>query len=107
MPISAFDVHQEADQLGCGRSDRPDNPSLWTTERAVAELAAVRSDLGLDVFHLLGQSWGGMLSASRPYMELAPWMAICPGAAIMLVVLGFNFLGDGLRDVLDPRLQSL
>jgi peptide/nickel transport system permease protein len=52
-------------------------------------------------------SWGGMLSASRPYMELAPWMAICPGAAIMLVVLGFNFLGDGLRDVLYPRLQSL
>jgi peptide/nickel transport system permease protein len=52
-------------------------------------------------------SWGGMLSASRPYMELSPWMAIFPGAAIMLVVLGFNFLGDGLRDVLDPRLQSL
>jgi peptide/nickel transport system permease protein len=52
-------------------------------------------------------SWGGMLSASRPYMELAPWMAIFPGAAIMLVVLGFNFLGDGLRDVLDPRLRTL
>ncbi len=52
-------------------------------------------------------SWGGMLSASRSYMELAPWMAIFPGAAIMLVVLGFNFLGDGLRDVLDPRLRSL
>jgi peptide/nickel transport system permease protein len=52
-------------------------------------------------------SWGGMLSASRPYMELAPGMAIFPGAAIMVVVLGFNFLGDGLRDVLDPRLRSL
>jgi peptide/nickel transport system permease protein len=51
-------------------------------------------------------SWGGMLSAARAYMELSPWMAIFPGAAIMLVVLGFNFLGDGLRDVLDPRLQS-
>jgi peptide/nickel transport system permease protein len=52
-------------------------------------------------------SWGGMLSAARAYMELSPWMAIFPGAAIMLIVLGFNFLGDGLRDVLDPRLRSL
>ncbi len=50
-------------------------------------------------------SWGGMLNASRSYMELAPWMAIFPGAAIMVVILGFNFLGDGLRDVLDPRLR--
>jgi len=49
-------------------------------------------------------SWGGMLSAARQYMELSPWMAIFPGAAIMVVVMGFNFLGDGLRDVLDPRL---
>ena len=48
-------------------------------------------------------SWGGMLSDSRTYMELAPWLAVFPGLAIMLVVLGFNFLGDGLRDVLDPR----
>jgi peptide/nickel transport system permease protein len=52
-------------------------------------------------------SWGGMLSASRTYMEISPAMAIFPGAAIMLVVLGFNFLGDGLRDVLDPRLRNL
>jgi peptide/nickel transport system permease protein len=48
-------------------------------------------------------SWGGMLSDSRTYMELAPWLAVFPGLAIMLVVLGFNFLGDGLRDLLDPR----
>jgi peptide/nickel transport system permease protein len=50
-------------------------------------------------------SWGGMLNASRTYMELNPWMAIAPGLAIMIVVLGLNFLGDGLRDVLDPRLR--
>ncbi|MEA2528147.1 MAG: peptide/nickel transport system permease protein [Thermomicrobiales bacterium] len=50
-------------------------------------------------------SWGGMLNLARTYMEIAPWMAIFPGLAIMLVVLGFNFLGDGLRDVLDPRLR--
>ena len=51
-------------------------------------------------------SWGSMLSDSRKMMELAPWMAIFPGLAIMLGVLGFNLLGDGLRDALDPRLKS-
>jgi len=50
-------------------------------------------------------SWGGMLSESRRLMEIAPWMAISPGVAIMLGVLGFNLLGDGLRDALDPRLR--
>ena len=50
-------------------------------------------------------SWGGMLSESRKLMEIAPWMAISPGAAIMVGVLGFNLLGDGLRDSLDPRLR--
>jgi peptide/nickel transport system permease protein len=51
-------------------------------------------------------AWGGMLNLARTYMEIAPWMAIFPGLAIMIVVLGFNFLGDGLRDVLDPRLRE-
>lgn len=51
-------------------------------------------------------SWGGMLNAARMYMEINPWMAIAPGIAIMIVVLGLNFLGDGLRDILDPRLRE-
>jgi peptide/nickel transport system permease protein len=51
-------------------------------------------------------SWGTMLSTSRRFVELAPWSAIFPGLAIMLLVLGFNLLGDGLRDVLDPRQQD-
>ena len=50
-------------------------------------------------------SWGSMLSDSRLLMELAPWTAVFPGLAIMLGVLGFNLLGDGLRDLLDPRLR--
>jgi len=49
-------------------------------------------------------SWGGMLSSARSYLEVQPWLSIFPGLAIMVVVLGFNFLGDGLRDILDPRL---
>ena len=49
-------------------------------------------------------SWGGMLNSARSYLDVDPWLSIFPGLAIMIVVLGFNFLGDGLRDILDPRL---
>ena len=51
-------------------------------------------------------SWGTMLSNGRKFMEFAPWVAIFPGLAIVIAVLGFNFLGDGLRDALDPRLKE-
>jgi peptide/nickel transport system permease protein len=51
-------------------------------------------------------SWGTMLGEGRRYMELAPWVAIYPGLAIALTVLGLNLLGDALRDALDPRLRS-
>lgn len=50
------------DQLGCGNSDRPDDPALWTVERYVGEVGEVRQALGLDRVHLLGQSWGGALA---------------------------------------------
>ena len=48
-------------------------------------------------------SWGAMLNAAKNYLEQAPWMSLSPGIAIFLTVLGFNLLGDGLRDMLDPR----
>ena len=48
-------------------------------------------------------SWGSMLNTAKNFMSQAPWMSIFPGVAIFLVVLGFNLLGDGLRDALDPR----
>ncbi len=51
-------------------------------------------------------SWGNMLNDARTYMMIYPWGAIFPGLAISLAVLGFNFLGDGLRDILDPRLSE-
>lgn len=47
--------------------------------------------------------WGAMLASSRNYFDNAPWLLIFPGLAIMLVVLGFNLLGDGVREILDPR----
>jgi len=50
-------------------------------------------------------SWGAMLSFGKDYLNHAPWMAIAPGAAIFVTVLAFNFLGDGIRDALDPHLH--
>lgn len=50
-------------------------------------------------------SWGTMLSDGRQILELAPWLSIFPGLAIMLAVLAFNLVGDGLRDMLDPRMR--
>ena len=49
--------------------------------------------------------WGAMLNDARPFLQTAPRLLLVPGAAIALVVLGFNLLGDGLRDLLDPRLR--
>ena len=49
-------------------------------------------------------SWGAMLRTGSQYLEVAPWMAFAPGVAIFLTVLAFNFVGDGLRQALDPRL---
>ncbi|WP_054951412.1 nickel transporter permease [Numidum massiliense] len=50
--------------------------------------------------------WGRMLSDARQYIQDAPWTVVFPGLAIMLTVLGFNLLGDGLRDALDPRMKE-
>ncbi|KAA0968206.1 ABC transporter permease [Aureimonas fodinaquatilis] len=69
--------------------------------------AAILAEASLS-FLGLGQqapeaSWGSMLSTAKNFLNQAPWMAMWPGAAIFLVVIGFNLLGDGLRDALDPR----
>jgi len=50
--------------------------------------------------------WGTMLADSKNYIQLAPWTVIFPGISIMLVVLGFNLFGDGLRDALDPKMKQ-
>ena len=52
-------------------------------------------------------TWGSMLRGSYSYIGDAPWLSIAPGMSIMLSVLGFNLLGDGLRDALDPRLRGV
>ena len=50
-------------------------------------------------------AWGQMIADGRPFLETNPWISIAPGLAIMVTVLGFNLLGDALRDALDPRLN--
>jgi len=71
---------------------------------------AILAEAALSFFGLGTQppdpSWGRMLSEGRAYLRQAPWMGIFPGLAIMASVLGFNLLGDGLRDVLDPRYRG-
>ena len=66
--------------------------------------AAALGFLGLGVQQPTAE-WGAMLSTARQYIQLAPHTLIFPGLAIMLTVLGFNLLGDGLRDALDPRMK--
>jgi ABC-type dipeptide/oligopeptide/nickel transport system permease subunit len=51
-------------------------------------------------------AWGEMLGFGRNYMTMAPWLTTFPGVAIFLTVLSFNFVGDGLREALDPRLRE-
>jgi len=49
-------------------------------------------------------SWGSMVSRGKDFLDRAPWLAFAPGGAILLAVMGFNFVGDAVRDALDPRL---
>ena len=51
-------------------------------------------------------SWGQMIAEGQRFLALSPWSAVAPGLVIMLTVLGFNLLGDGIRDLTDPRLRS-
>ncbi len=72
---------------------------------------AILAEAALSFFGLGTQppdpSWGRMLSEGRAYFRQSAWMGIFPGLAIMITVMGFNFLGDGLRDSLDPRLKNV
>ncbi|MBT9141790.1 MAG: Glutathione transport system permease protein GsiD [Dehalococcoidia bacterium] len=69
---------------------------------------AILAEAGLSYLGLGTQpphaSWGRMLSESQTFIFLAPWLSIIPGMAIAWAVLGFNLLGDGLRDTLDPKM---
>jgi peptide/nickel transport system permease protein len=79
---------------------------IWTLEVArVILMESALSFLGLGVPPPT-PTWGRMLAEGRDYLTVAGWISIFPGLAIMVTVLGINFLGDGLRDLLDPQLRQ-
>lgn len=88
----------------------PNLASVLVVQASIALSWAILTEASLSFLGLSAQppapSWGAMLNEGRQSLELAPHLAIFPGLAIMLAVLGFNLLGDGLRDVLDPRQRT-
>src|SRR4029077_1402291 len=97
------------DQLGCGRSDRPNDPSLWVVERFVEEVEAVREQLGWDKFLLLGNSWGGMLGIEYCLAHLDRVRAFVIGnsaASMPRLIRGFDRCKQGLGSD-TARMMSL
>ncbi|HDN78838.1 MAG TPA: ABC transporter permease [Chloroflexi bacterium] len=101
-----------AQALGCTRTRilwrhiLPNGISPLIIQASISAATAVLAEASLSYLGLGTQppypSWGRMLEEARLFMDRAPWMVVFPGLAIAITVLGFNFLGDGLRDVLDP-----
>ena len=84
----------------------PNVISPFVVQGTVALSQAILIEASLSYLGLSAQpptpSWGNMLNEGRTYLETAPWISVFPGLAIMLTVLAFNLIGDGLRDILDP-----
>jgi peptide/nickel transport system permease protein len=90
-----------------GRHILPNTLSPLIVQATISFPVAILAEAALSYLGLGTQpphpSWGLMLRDAQNFLELSPWYALFPGTAIALAVLGFNLLGDGLRDVLDPR----
>jgi peptide/nickel transport system permease protein len=89
----------------------PNSAAPLIVEISLSLAFAILAEAALSFFGLGTQppdpSWGRMLSEGRAYFQQSIWMALFPGLAIMLAVMGFNFLGDGLRDALDPKMKQM
>jgi peptide/nickel transport system permease protein len=89
----------------------PNVAGLLIVQMTIQFALAILAEAGLSYLGLGTQppapSWGKMLNEAQTLLYLAPQLAIFPGLAIMVTVLGLNLLGDGLRDLLDPRLRRL
>ena len=87
----------------------PNVISPFVVQGTVALSQAILIEASLSYLGLSAQpptpSWGNMLNEGRTYLETAPWISVFPGIAIMVTVLAFNLMGDGLRDILDPNAQ--
>ena len=113
IELEAADFVRAARALGVGeaaiirRHVLPNAAPTLIVQASIAGAAAVGAEATLG-FLGLGQqppapSWGEMLRSGLHFLEQAPWMTVFPGLAVVLAVLGFTLLGDGLRDALDPR----
>jgi peptide/nickel transport system permease protein len=108
---------QAARSLGAGHVRMLGNhilPNVLSPIVVQASLAmptAILAEAGLSFLGLGVQpptpSWGAMLNTAKGYLQQDPWLALAPGVALFITVLGFNFLGDAVRDALDPRLRRL
>jgi peptide/nickel transport system permease protein len=89
----------------------PNVTSLLVVQGTIQFSLAVLAEAGLSYVGLGAQpptpSWGRMLADSQTMIAFAPWLALFPGLAIVSTVLGLNLMGDGLRDLLDPRLRRI
>lgn len=116
LQILARDFIRAARVAGCGpmsilfRHVLPNIAGLMIVQASAQFALALVAEAGLSYLGLGTQppnpSWGRMLNDAQTYLSLAPTLAIFPGAAIAISVLAFNLLGDGTRDLLDPRLQE-
>ncbi|MGE8104625.1 ABC transporter permease [Allorhizobium sp. NPDC080224] len=113
LAIKTEDYVEGARSIGLGHLDimlryiLPNITAPIIVQATLTVATAIIAEASLS-FLGLGQqppapSWGSMLNVAKNFLDQAPWMAMWPGAAIFLVVIGFNLLGDGLRDALDPR----
>jgi L-proline amide hydrolase len=93
------------DQLGCGRSDQPDDTSLWRVDRFVEELATIRRELGLDRVHLLGQSWGGMLAIEYALTQPSGLVSLILASTLSSMSLWIAE-ANRLRNELPPDVQA-
>jgi peptide/nickel transport system permease protein len=115
LSLRDLEYVQAARAIGAGhrqivlRHILPNTMAPIIVQTSIAIPAAILAEAGLSFLGLGIQpptpSWGAMLNVARGYIQTSPWLAIAPGGAIFVTVLAFNFLGDALRDTLDPRLR--
>ena len=119
VSLSLWERDYVSSARAIGRSDRgiiwkyilPNILPSLIVQGTVQFAIAILAEAGLSYLGLGTQpphaSWGRMLHEAQTFMETSPWLAIFPGCAIAVGVLGFNLLGDGLRDILDPKLSRI
>ncbi|MCG7849791.1 MAG: ABC transporter permease, partial [ANME-2 cluster archaeon] len=116
LSVKEKEFVEAARAMGCSNSYiiiRHIIPNIISPVIVIATIGMGNTILSITGLSFLGlgaqpptPEWGAMLSESKSFMTTAPHLMIFPGLMIMIVVLAFNFLGDGLRDALDPRLKQ-